>query len=76
MYVLSSNPSMLILQDVVFNYLTTDEIKLNLIDAEDPEVICSLFLFLLYNLQIVMPVGHITSVRMVACWLMVYKIFV
>ena len=67
---------MLILQDVVFNYLTTDEIKLNLIDAEDPEVNCSLFLFLLYNWQIIMPVGHITAVRMVACRLMVYQIFV
>ena len=29
---------MLCTQDVVFNFLTTDDIQLNQIDAEDPEV--------------------------------------
>jgi len=29
------------MQDVVFNFLTTDDIHLNQIDAEDPEVTSS-----------------------------------
>ena len=32
-----------------------------------------LFLFLLHNWQLI-PFGHITPVRMVVCWLMVYQL--
>ena len=30
------------LQDIIFKWLTTDEVKLNQIDAEEPEVCCSI----------------------------------
>jgi len=34
------------LQDVIFQWLTTDDIQLNNIDAEDPEVLLVYFIYI------------------------------